>query len=403
MSKFSYQASNQNGQITEGSIDATDKDVVAKLLLDKGLTPIKITSKSSIDVSKFNTINIGKIPIKERVVFLRQLSVLISAGIPIVEAIGISKVQVKNKGLKSILTDVELSIESGKNLADSFSVHHKLFDNIQIQLLRTAETSGSLDYTLDRLATDLENKSNLVSKFRGAMIYPILVIVVAIFVIFLVLTQMIPPMKALYQSFNAKLPAPTQFVITLSTFVIGYWPIILIVLVVVVFGFIFYRRSAQGKKTTDAIFLKIPLFGGLISKIQVVNFGKTFILLIKAGVPLVVGLNLIADSMSNEVFKSGIREIAIDVEKGRPMSTAMSKYSFFPPLLWRMVAIGEETGKMEEVLTKVIEYYESETKDLIENMSKLLEPMITIFLGIIVGFIGVAVYLPIYNLGNVIK
>jgi type IV pilus assembly protein PilC len=141
----------------------------------------------------------------------------------------------------------------------------------------------------------------------------------------------------------------------------------------------------------------------LISKIQVVNFGKTFILLIKAGVPLVVGLNLIADSMSNEVFKSGIREIAIDVEKGRPMSTAMSKYSFFPPLLWRMVAIGEETGKMEEVLTKVIEYYESETKDLIENMSKLLEPMITIFLGIIVGFIGVAVYLPIYNLGNVIK
>ena len=403
MSKFSYQASNQNGQITEGSIDATDKDVVAKLLLDKGLTPIKITSKSSIDVSKFNTINIGKIPIKERVVFLRQLSVLISAGIPIVEAIGISKVQVKNKGLKSILTDVELSIESGKNLADSFSVHHKLFDNIQIQLLRTAETSGSLDYTLDRLATDLENKSNLVSKFRGAMIYPILVIVVAIFVIFLVLTQMIPPMKALYQSFNAKLPAPTQFVITLSTFVIDYWPIILIVLVVVVFGFIFYRRSAQGKKTTDAIFLKIPLFGGLISKIQVVNFGKTFILLIKAGVPLVVGLNLIADSMSNEVFKSGIREIAIDVEKGRPMSTAMSKYSFFPPLLWRMVAIGEETGKMEEVLTKVIEYYESETKDLIENMSKLLEPMITIFLGIIVGFIGVAVYLPIYNLGNVIK
>ncbi|MCL4392583.1 type II secretion system F family protein, partial [Patescibacteria group bacterium] len=284
-----------------------------------------------------------------------------------------------------------------------FASHGKLFDDIQIQLLKTAETSGSLDYTLDRMATDLETKSNLVSKFRGAMIYPILVIVVAIFVIFLVLTQMIPPMKALYQSFNAKLPAPTQFVITLSTFVIGYWPIILIVLVVVVFGFIFYRRSAQGKKTTDAIFLKIPLFGGLISKIQVVNFGKTFILLIKAGVPLVVGLNLIADSMSNEVFKSGIREIAIDVEKGRPMSTAMSKYSFFPPLLWRMVAIGEETGKMEEVLTKVIEYYESETKDLIENMSKLLEPMITIFLGVIVGFIGVAVYLPIYNLGNVIK
>lgn len=403
MSKYTYQASDQNNQITEGVIDAQDKDSVAKLLLDKGLTPVKISSKSSIDLSKFNTINIGKIPIKERVVFLRQLSVLISAGIPIVEAIGISKTQVTNKGLKAILSDVEVSIESGKTLTDSFAFHGKLFDDIQIQLLRTAETSGSLDYTLDRMATDLENKSNLISKFKGAMIYPILVVVVAIFVIFLVLTQMIPPMKALYKSFNAKLPAPTEIVISLSTFVINYWPIILIILIVLIGGFIFYRKSSQGKKNTDALFLKIPLFGGLISKIQVVNFGKTFILLIKAGVPLVSGLNLIADSLSNEVFKDGLKNIALDVERGRPLSTAMSKYKFFPPLLWRMVAIGEETGKMEEVLTKVIEYYENETKDLIDNMSKLLEPMITIFLGVIVGFIGVAVYLPIYNLGNVIK
>lgn len=403
MSKFTYQASNQSGQIIEGTINAQDRNAVAKLLLDKGLTPVKISSKSSLNLTKINTVNIGRIPIKERVVFLRQLSVLISAGIPIVEAIGISKVQVNNKGLKNILTEVEQSIESGKTLADSFASHGKLFDDIQIQLLKTAETSGSLDYTLDRMATDLETKSNLVSKFRGAMIYPVLVIVVAIFVIFLVLTQMIPPMKALYQSFNAKLPAPTQFVITISTFVINYWIIILIILVVLVFGFIFYRKSIQGKRTTDALFLKLPLFGGLISKIQVVNFGKTFILLIKAGVPLVSGLNLIADSLSNEVFKEGIRNIALDVEKGRPMSTAMSKYKFFPPLLWRMVAIGEETGKMEEVLSKVIEYYESETKDLIDNLSKLLEPVITIFLGVIVGFIGVAVYLPIYNLGNVIK
>ncbi len=406
MASFTYQASDSENKIVTGVIDAVDKNVVARNLIDQGLTPIRIKDKNSLSFSSLgdlNAINIGKIPIKDRVIFFRQLSVLITSGIPIVEAINISANQVTNKGLHNILLEVQKSVESGKSLSDSFSPYSKLFSNIQIQLLRTAEASGSLDYILDRIATDVENQSRLLSKFKGAMIYPILVVLVAIAVIGLVLTQMIPPMKNLYESFHATLPWPTLFVINLSNFFISYWIYILIVLIIIIFVIFLYTRSTAGKKTIDILIIKIPILGNLIKKIQIVDFGKTFILLNKAGVPLVQGLNLIADSLSNTLFKETLKQVSQEVEKGRSLGEVMSQYDIYPPLLWRMISIGEETGNMEGVVSKVVDYFEEETNNLIENLSKLLEPIITIFLGVIVGFIGVAVYLPIYTLGNVIK
>jgi type IV pilus assembly protein PilC len=403
MSTFKYTATNPNGTIISGEFEAADRDQVAKMIIDQGLSPLKITGKTSVKFGNLNNINIGRVPMKDRVIFLRQLAVLISAGIPIVEAISISQAQVSNQGLKNVLGQVGAAIESGKNLADSFAENSTLFDDMQIQLLKTAEASGSLDFILERIATETESKSALMSKFRGAMIYPILVICAAIVVVALVLTEMIPPMKHLYQSFNATLPWPTLFLINLSSFVTTYYLFIIIAVVIIVLGFILYRRSKQGRRVTDALTLKIPLFGGLIQKIEIINFGKTFLLLTKAGVPVVTGLNMIADSMPNVIFRTSIKEIADEVEKGKSMALVMSKYPVFPSLLWRMIAIGEETGKMEEVVSKVIQYYETETEDMIENLSKLIEPIITIILGVVVGFIGVAVYLPIYTLGNVIK
>lgn len=406
MSDFVYTASDKDGAITQGKIDAPDRDTAAKLIIDQGFTPLKIKDSQSISISNLgdlNSINIGRVPIKDRVIFFRQLSVLITSGIPITEALDITYNQVTNKGLKKILGSVEKSVESGKTLSDSFEPFTKLFTTMQIQLLRTAEASGSLDYILDRMAEDIENQSNLISKLRGAMIYPILVIIVSIVVIGLVVTQMVPPMKNLYESFNATLPWPTLFIIDVSNFVTNYWIIGLIIVIILAAAFYFYTRSKSGKKSIDRIVLKVPVFGGLIQKIQIINFGKTFVLLTKAGVPLVQGLNLISNSLSNTLFRDTVKELADEVEKGRSLSDVMSKYNIFPPLLWRMIGIGEQTGNMEEVVSKVIEYYDAEVQNLIDNLSKILEPVITIFLGVIVGFIGVSVYLPIYTLGSVIK
>ena len=406
MSIFIYTASDKDGKIVQGKVDSPDRETAAKNIIEQGLTPLKIKDSQSISLSNLgdlNSINIGKVPIKDRVIFFRQLSVLINSGIPITEALDITYNQVTNKGLKKILASVEKSVESGKNLSDSFQPYTKLFTSMQIQLLRTAEASGSLDYILDRMADDIENESKLISKLRGAMIYPILVIIVATVVIGLVVTEMVPPMKNLYASFNATLPWPTLFIIDVSNFVTNYWVIGLIIVIIIGASFYLYTRSSQGKKSLDRIVLKIPLFGGLIEKIQVINFGKTFVLLTKAGVPLVQGLNLISNSLSNTLYSDTVKELADEVEKGKSLSDVMSKYSIFPPLLWRMIGIGEQTGNMEEVVSKVIEYYVDETTNLIDNLSKIMEPVITIFLGVIVGFIGVAVYLPIYTLGNVIK
>jgi type IV pilus assembly protein PilC len=406
MSIFTYTASDKDGKIVQGKVDSPDRETAAKNIIEQGLTPLKIKDSQSISLSNLgdlNSINIGKVPIKDRVIFFRQLSVLINSGIPITEALDITYNQVTNKGLKKILASVEKSVESGKNLSDSFEPYTKLFTSMQIQLLRTAEASGSLDYILDRMADDIENESKLISKLRGAMIYPILVIIVATVVIGLVVTEMVPPMKNLYASFNATLPWPTLFIIDVSNFVTNYWVIGLIIVIIIGASFYLYTRSSQGKKSLDRIVLKIPLFGGLIEKIQVINFGKTFVLLTKAGVPLVQGLNLISNSLSNTLYSDTVKELADEVEKGKSLSDVMSKYSIFPPLLWRMIGIGEQTGNMEEVVSKVIEYYVDETTNLIDNLSKIMEPVITIFLGVIVGFIGVAVYLPIYTLGSVIK
>lgn len=405
MANFSYTATDKEGKIVKGNFNAADKDTVANMLISQGLSPLKISQGIgfNFNFSNLNNINIGQVPIKDKVIFFRELSVLISSGIPIVEAINISQAQVTNGGLKSILREVGFSVESGKSLSDSFAPHKQLFSEMQIQLIKTAEASGSLDYILDRIATETERASDLISKFKSAMMYPVIVIIVAIVAIAIVLTKMIPPMKQLYASFNANLPAPTQILINFSDFVIAYWVYIVVVLVIVVILAIWYRSTPRGREVTDKMFLKIPIIGSLLQKLQIISFGRTFILLVKSGVPLVRGLNMIADSMGNVVFKKSLRYIADEVEKGRSISSVMSQIEYFPPLLWRMVAIGEQTGKMEEVVGKVIEYYQSETASLIDNLSKIMEPLITIVLGIVVGFIGIAVYLPIYTLGNVIK
>lgn len=405
MANFSYTATDKDGKIVKGNFNAADKDTVANMLISQGLSPLKIRQglDFNFNFSNLNNINIGQVPIKDKVIFFRELSVLISSGIPIVEAINIAQAQVTNGGLKSILKEVGFSVESGKSLSDSFAPHRQLFSEIQIQLIKTAEASGSLDYILDRIATETERASDLISKFKSAMMYPVIVIIVAIVAIAIVLTKMIPPMKQLYASFNANLPAPTQILINFSDFVIAYWVYIVIALVIVAILAIWYRSTPKGREVTDKMFLKIPIIGSLLQKLQIISFGRTFILLVKSGVPLVRGLNMIADSMGNVVFKESIRYIAGEVEKGRSISSVMSQIEYFPPLLWRMVAIGEQTGKMEEVVGKVIEYYQSETASLIDNLSKVMEPIITIILGVVVGFIGISVYLPIYTLGNVIK
>ncbi len=405
MANFSYTATDKDGKIVKGNFNAADKDTVANMLISQGLSPLKIRQglDFNFNFSNLNNINIGQVPIKDKVIFFRELSVLISSGIPIVEAINIAQAQVTNGGLKSILKEVGFSVESGKSLSDSFAPHRQLFSEMQIQLIKTAEASGSLDYILDRIATETERASDLISKFKSAMMYPVIVIIVAIVAIAIVLTKMIPPMKQLYASFNANLPAPTQILINFSDFVIAYWVYIVIALVIVAILAIWYRSTPKGREVTDKMFLKIPIIGSLLQKLQIISFGRTFILLVKSGVPLVRGLNMIADSMGNVVFKESIRYIAGEVEKGRSISSVMSQIEYFPPLLWRMVAIGEQTGKMEEVVGKVIEYYQSETASLIDNLSKVMEPIITIILGVVVGFIGISVYLPIYTLGNVIK
>lgn len=402
MKKFKYSARDQQGKIVSGSLEAKDYDSVADILHDRGLIVVSVKESMGLNLERLAEINIGGVPMKEKVVFMRQMATMVGAGLPLSRSLEIMTQQTENPMFRRVLKDVLLSVQSGKSLSDSFRAQEEIFDEVTLNLIEAGEESGNLETILERLATELEEKNSLGRKLKSAMIYPTIILVVIIAVVVLMMIVLIPSMATIYSDFDAELPAVTKILMSMSDFFVHYWWAILVVLAVLIIGGKFYLDSDKGKRSFDKIVLKIPVVGMIITKMQLAQFTRVLALLLGSGLSIIKALELTGASLSNSMFRDTVAEAKAEVEKGGALAIPIARSEYFPLLVSSMIAVGEETGEIDAVLTKVSQYYKEEVDVATTNMSSVLEPVFLIIMGLAIGFIALGVYMPMFQLSSAI-
>ncbi|MBN1373833.1 type II secretion system F family protein [Candidatus Dojkabacteria bacterium] len=404
MAKFVYNTVDSASKYHKGEMEAESVEVVSRALSESDLRVISIDEKIAIfDFERFSEINIGGIPLKEKVIFMRQLATMLSAGVSLTNSLDILSQQIDNKGFKASVEDVTKKVTGGMAFAQALAAQKGVFDDITVSLIEAGEKSGTLEKILLDLATELESQQEFSSKVKSAMIYPIILSIVIVVVVILLMVFMVPSMKQMFSEFGEeKLPFATEIVVAISDFTLKWWPILIALVVIGFFSFRYYYKTEGGLKVVDKLVLKIPIFGKLVQKVQVATFTRTMGLLIRSGMDIVDVLNLTAASLSNFWFREGVKGVINEIKKGVPMALPLSRDENFPPLVSRMIAVGEETGKLDVVFDKLNEYYSREVKQLTENLSSIIEPVMLIIMGGAVAFIAIAIYGPMFSLSKII-
>ncbi len=399
--KISFRASAPDGKITQGVLEARSTEEAVGFLRSKGLLPlaIKEEQKQAIPFADF----FHKTSTQDLVLFTRQLSSILSSGLTLMQALNILREQIQNPQMRDIVNSLIADVQEGKTFAESIAKYPKVFSPIYISLIRAAESSGFLDKVLLRLADNLEKQQKLSGTIRSALAYPVIVIILMVVVMVVMMVFVMPQLSVLYQNLNIPLPFTTQVVMGISNFVITFWPLVLGMVVAAVFALQRWQKTESGRLILDGLQLKLPVFGNLIRKTVMAEFARTFGLLVGAGTLVVQSLNESADTAGNVIYKSAIKEVAKRVEKGVSIGDAMSAFDIFPPILVQMVKIGEQTGKLDESLLRVSEYFEREVDGVVGTLTTAMEPFIMIVLGIGVAFLIISIITPIYNLTSNIQ
>ncbi len=406
MATFNYRAKNTAGTTVSGKIEASNLKEALGKLRNQGLRVLSTEAQKGISLDDLiRKLNILDRPgLGDLVVFSRQLSTLINAGIPVVQCLNILVDQTKKNSFKKILTNVRTDIEGGEFISSSLAKHPSCFDKLYISMVKSGEVGGVLDEVLDRIATYLENIAELIRKVRGAMVYPIMILVVAIGVVTFLLVFVIPKFKDVFEVFGEKLPTPTQILINVSDFLVHWiWLVFLGIFAIVTIMNIAISRSEKIKLQWHRITLKIPLFGDLFLKISVARFTRTLGTLVRSGVPILEALDIVAQTSGNKVVELAILEAKDAIKEGAKISDPLKASGVFPPMVVQMIAVGEETGALDAMLFKSADYYDREVDATVAALSSILEPVMIVFLGVVVGFIVVAMYLPIFSLPGMIK
>ncbi|MEW6482763.1 MAG: type II secretion system inner membrane protein GspF [bacterium] len=407
MAVFNYKAKDARGAPVSGKIEAANlKEALAKLR-GQGLRVLSTEQqKGGLAIEGLlGKINILARPgLGDKVIFSRQLSTLINAGIPVVQCLNILIEQVKKKSFQKILTDVRRDIEGGEFISSALAKHPSCFDRLYVSMVKSGEIGGVLDEVLERIAAYLENIAELRRKVIGAMVYPAMILLVAIAVVAFLLVFVIPKFKEVFEVFGEKLPKPTQILIKISDFLVHWvWLVFLIIFVIVVIFNIAINRSAKIRLQWHRIILKIPLFGDLFRKIAIARFTRTLGTLVRSGVPILEALDIVAQTSGNRVVELAILDARNAIKEGERISDPLKRSGVFPPMVIQMISVGEETGALDAMLFKAADYYDREVDATVAALSSILEPMMIVILGVVVGFIVVCMYLPIFSLPGMIK
>ena len=397
MSVFVWEGKLANGSMKKGEIEASDKAAAAMLLKRQRIVPTKLKSKPK-DINLFAK----KIKTKDLVVFTRQFSTMISAGLPLVQCLDILSSQQPNPAFKKVLTQIKQDVEGGSTFADALAKHPKVFDSLFVNLVAAGEVGGVLDTVLNRLATYMEKNENLKNKIKSAMTYPIIVLCVAFGVVAILMIFVIPTFQDMFTQFGSALPGPTQFVVNLSNFFRGYWYVMIGVIILLIAGFKQLRKHPRGRFHMDKLALKLPIFGPLLRKVAVAKFTRTLGTMISSGVPIMDGLDITAKSAGNVIVENAIRSVRSAISEGKSMSEPLEQTGIFPGMVVQMISVGEATGAMDQMLGKIADFYDEEVDTAVDTLTSALEPMLMVFLGGIVGFVVVAMYLPIFKMAGAV-
>ena len=403
---FQYKVKDKSGKVLEGSLEAENAQLVVSKLRSMGYVPIQIQQQGG-GASLQRELKIpglsDRVKLKDVAVFSRQFATMINSGLSLLRSLYILAEQTESKPLAEIVNQVRMDVEKGASLSQALAKHPKAFNRLYVSMVRAGEVGGALDSVLLRLAETIEKQVELRRKVKSAMTYPVVVAVLVLVIVTAMLLFVIPMFQNIYKQLGGKLPAPTQFLIDISSVCRKFWYLIFGLEIAAV---VFFRRwinSEEGRKNWDAIKLRVPIFGKLVRKTALARFSRTLSALVRSGVPILESLDIVADTAGNHVVAEAVRDTQGAVKRGEPLSKKLEDHEVFPPMVVQMMAVGEETGALDEMLDKIADFYDQEVEATVDALTSLIEPLLIVVMGVCVGGMIISLYLPMFNIIKLIK
>jgi len=394
MQEFTYSVTDSKGKSHKGLVEAVNKKQAANILHERGFTVLSITEKKGqFEIKFFSKIGIG--PVAQ---FTRQLATMISSGLPLAESLTVLEKQTEHKGLRVVIKEISEEISGGSSFTTALSKHPDVFKPAYINVIKAGEASGTIDKVLTKLAQTMEKEREFKGKIKGALIYPAIITMGMLGVAAIILIFVVPKLAEVYVDLEIELPLPTRILIAISDFLVVFWWLVIIIIIGGLAVLRRYRKTPSGALIIDSLLLKVPVTGKLNRDTSLTEFTRTLGALVAAGVPILEALKISGDTASNAVHRQAVKNVVIKLEKGASLSKALETEEVFPPIIPQMAKVGEETGKLDEVLTKVSEFFEMEVDQEVKNLTTALEPIIMVVLGVMVGGLMIAIILPIYSI-----
>jgi len=390
MPTFTYEGKTLSGETRKGEIDAANLAVASATLRRQQIITSRLAEKKAG----------GKVTTKEIVIFTRQFATMIDAGLPLVQCLEILSSQQQNQLFKTTLTEVKKNVEGGSTFADALRKHPKIFDDLYVNLVAAGEVGGILDTILNRLAGFMEKAEKLKGKIKGALMYPLVICIIASIVVAVLLLYVVPIFQNMFADFGSALPAPTQFVVNLSEGLKKYWWLFAGIITGVGVGFRQFYHTARGRVIVDDIVLRLPVFGDLIRKTAVARFTRTMATMMSSGVPILEALEIVAKTAGNKTIESAIMKTRTALSQGKTLADPLAETKVFPSMVVQMIAVGESTGALDAMLSKIADFYEEEVDQAVDTLMSLIEPALMAFLGVVVGGLVITMYLPIFKLAG---
>jgi type IV pilus assembly protein PilC len=399
---YEYKVRDRSGNLVNGQLVGDNEGLVMAKLREMGLTPIEV-KKANTGLKMEINLRPGRVKLKHLAVFSRQFATMVNSGLPILRALSILSEQTESKELGKVLLQVRVDVEQGASLSGAMSKHPKSFSELFVAMIRSGETGGVLDNVLLRLADNIEREVDLRRKIKSAMTYPIAVVALVVLLMSAMLLFVVPQFESIYEQLGGTLPLPTRILLGMSRGVRTYWWIVIALAVGAGFGFRRFKSTPQGRAILDSIKLKTPIFGSLFHKTALARFSSTLGMLLRSGVPILQAMDIVVDTVNNQVIAKAVRDVQGSVREGESIAKPLARHAVFPPMVVQMLAVGEETGAVDTMLDKVAEFYNSEVSAAVESLTSLIEPALIAVIGGAVGAAVIALYMPMFGIINQIQ
>lgn len=400
---FRYAAKEKTGRPVNGITEATDQKALVEALRKQELIIISIKEEKKKEKAHFASKFGGKVKLGELVLFSRQMATMIDSGIPLVQALEILSEQIENKGFRAIVIEVKKDVSSGSGFHEALAKHPRAFSVLFVNMVKAGESSGALDAIMERLASYLEKTDSLIRKVRSAMIYPAVVSLMAVVITLVLMMKVVPVFKNIFADFGGKLPLPTLVLVAVSDFLIHNFLLWSGAVVVAFFAIQRFLKTEKGTVLFDSFKLNMPVFGIIMRKVAVSKFSRTLSTLVKSGVPILTALEIVAKTANNRIIESAVNKVRGSIREGENITTPLMRTKVFPPLVVRMISVGEQTGELEKMLTKIADFYDDQVDAAVSGITSLIEPLIIAFLGIVIGGIVICMFMPIFQLSTLVS